>query len=107
VVKPRIKALDEGKPSDQEVRELIKKGVAETRKFFDLAESLMAPEGYIFGDQLTWADFFLFPLVADLRMVPEWQDLGTKRLLNWATKMDDLDAVKATREGTLSVNARP
>jgi len=106
VVKPRVKALDEGKLSDQEIREKIKDGVVELRRFLALAESLMAPSGYAFGERITWADFFLYPILADLRMVPEWE-VVSERLVNWTKKMDDLDASKATTAGTLSVGGRP
>ncbi|KDR76947.1 hypothetical protein GALMADRAFT_246087 [Galerina marginata CBS 339.88] len=106
VVKPRVKAMDSGKLSDEEVQEKIKDGVVELRRFLALAESLMAPSGYAFGERLTWADFFLYPILADLRMVPEWE-VVSERLVDWKKKMDELDAAKATTPGTLSVGGRP
>lgn len=106
VVKPRVKALDEGVLSEAEVQDRIKTGVVELERYLAVAESLMAPDGFVFGEQLSWADFFLFPLLADLRAVPEWR-LASDRLKKWAAQMDTLDAVKATAEGTLSVGARP
>lgn len=109
VVKPRIQALDEGKLSDNEVREQIKAGAVKLKEYLKLVESLMDTtntEGYLFGDKPTWADFFLFPLLADLRMVPEWEVVG-QRLIGWMKKMDELPAVKETSAGTLSVGARP
>lgn len=69
-------------------------------------ESLMAPEGFAFGGKLSWADFYLYPLLADLRMVPEWE-IASERINEWMTKMDGLAAVRATAAGTLSVGARP
>ncbi|KAF4613213.1 hypothetical protein D9613_010918 [Agrocybe pediades] len=108
VVKPQVKALDEGKQTDAEVRQSIASGVEQTRKFLALAESLMVNSSdYLFGDHPTWADFFLFPIMADLRMVPEWKEVVSERLVRWMEKMDGLEAVKATKEGTLSVGARP
>ena len=106
VVKPRVTALDEGILSEQDVQEQIKDGVVEVQRYLSIAESLMEPKGFVFGDVLTWADFFLFPLVADLRTVPEWR-LASQRLKDWASLMDMLDEVKATADGTLSVGARP
>jgi len=107
-VKPRVKALDEGKLSDEEVRDQIKAGVVELEKYLTLVESLMvtSTDGYLFGEKPTWADFFLFPLLADLRMMPEWE-VVSERLVRWMKKMDDLVAVKETSAGTLSVGARP
>jgi glutathione S-transferase len=106
VVKPRVKALDEGVLSDAEIREQIKDGVVELQRYLAVAESLMAPEAFAFGDHPTWADFFLFPILADLRMVPEWE-LVSDRLKRWIKLMDTLPAVEATKAGTLSVGARP
>ncbi|KAF8892918.1 hypothetical protein BD779DRAFT_1507734 [Infundibulicybe gibba] len=106
VVKPRVGATDEGKLSDAEVREQIKEGVAKLRSFLALLESLMAPEGFAFGARPTWADFFLYPLLADLRMIPEWE-IASPRIISWIEKVDEIPAVEATRAGTLSVGARP
>ncbi|KAF8961436.1 hypothetical protein BDZ97DRAFT_1829294 [Flammula alnicola] len=106
VVKPRVKALDEGVLSEQEIRDQIKDGVVELKRYLAVAESLMAPEGFAFGTNPTWADFFLFPLLADLRTVPEWE-VVSERLKTWTNKMDQLPAVKATTVGTLSAGGRP
>ena len=105
-MKPRVQALDEGKLSDNDVREQIKAGVVKLKEYLKLVESLTSPEGYLFGDKPTWADFFLFPLLADLRAVPEWE-VVSQRLVVWMKKMDELPAVKETSAGTLSVGARP
>jgi len=108
VVKPRVQALDEGKLSDDEVRGQIKAGVVKLKEYLTLVESLMVTStgGYLFGENPTWADFFLFPLMADLRTVPEWE-VVSERLIVWMKKMDGLPAVKETSAGTLSVGARP
>lgn len=106
VVKPRVAANDAGKLSDAEIRGQIKDGVEELKSLLSKLESLMAPEGFVFGDKVTWADFFLFPPLADLRATPEGEVLSP-RFVSWMKKMDELDAVKATTEGTLSAGARP
>lgn len=106
VVKPRVAAMDEGKLSDADIRRTIEPGVDRLRKFLRKVEDHMSPEGYVFGEQLTWADFFLFPLLADLKAIPEGE-LLSPRLLGWMEKMDKLDAVQKTKRGTLSVGARP
>ena len=106
VVKPRVAATDEGRLSDDEIRRNITDGVDQLCKFLQRTEDSMSPEGYVFGEKLTWADFFLFPLLADLKAIPEGELLGP-RLLRWMEKMDQLDAVQKTKAGTLSVGARP
>lgn len=106
VVKPRVALSDEGKATDAEIRENIKPGVERLRRFLAVIEEAMSPEGYVFGGKLSWADFFLYPLLADLRTIPESEVLS-KRMLEWMESMDKLEAVKATAPGTLSVGARP
>lgn len=105
-MKPRVAAIDGGKLTDSVVREQIKPAVEHLQKLLSKVEELMADEGYVFGSQLSWADFFLFPLLADLKAVPEGE-LLSPRLVNWMEKMNKLEAVKATTPGTLSVGARP
>ncbi|KAI6038561.1 hypothetical protein EDC04DRAFT_1953485 [Pisolithus marmoratus] len=106
VVKPRVALNDEGKATDVEIRERIKPGVERLRKFLTVIEEAMSPVGYVFGEKLSWADFFLYPLLADLRAIPEGEVLS-QRMLAWMELMDKLEAVKATIEGTLSIGARP
>jgi len=108
VVKPRVMAIDSGNPSDSEIREKLKPGVEKLQQFLSQIESQMVElDGqFMFGKNVTWADFFLFPLLADLRAIPEGEVLSP-RLKAWMGKMDALEAVKATSEGTLSVGARP
>ncbi|KAJ8592552.1 hypothetical protein M405DRAFT_787343 [Rhizopogon salebrosus TDB-379] len=106
VVKPRVAASDEGKFSDSEIRKQIQPGVDHLRKWLHKMEELMADDGYVFGSKLTWADFFLFPLLADLKAIPEGE-LLSPRLLKWMEEMNKLEAVQATTPGTLSASARP
>ncbi|EDR04201.1 uncharacterized protein LACBIDRAFT_330814 [Laccaria bicolor S238N-H82] len=106
VVKPRVKAMDEGKLSEEKIRQQLESGVVKLKEFLTLVESLMAPDGFAFGEHPSWADFFLFPLIADLRALHEWNVVG-RRLNEWMGKMDELPAVKETTPGTLAVGARP
>ncbi|KAJ3515855.1 hypothetical protein NLJ89_g1499 [Agrocybe chaxingu] len=101
VVKPRVKATDEGKLSEPKIEVQINEGVQQLKRFLSVVESLMHAEGYAFGGKLTWADFFLYPLLSDLRAVPEWT-VVENRLQAWMELMDKLPAVKATENGTLS-----
>jgi len=106
VVKPRVAGTDGGKLSDAQIRGEIKTGVETLKKFLANIEAHMAPAGYVYGEKLSWADFFLYPLLADLHAIPEGE-LLSNRLIGWMDKMGELEAVKATSEGTLSVGARP
>jgi glutathione S-transferase len=101
-----VAATDAGQLTDSEIREQIKPGVAHLKRLLGKMEELMADEGYVFGTKLSWADFFLFPLLADLKAIPEGE-LLSPRMLNWMEEMNKLEAVKATTPGTLSVGARP
>ena len=104
VVKFRMRA--EGKLTEEQILAQLEDGpIVELRRYLEVAESLMAPEGYAFGDKLTWADFFLYPMMADLRMVSEWE-LVSERLKNWTEKMDLLPETQATRVGTLATGAK-
>lgn len=106
VVKPRVALSDEGKATDAEIRESIKPGIERLHRFLTVIEEAMSPGGYVFGEKLSWADLFLYPLLADLRTIPESEVLS-KRMLEWMELMDKLEAVRATAPGTLSVGARP
>lgn len=106
VVKPRMALTDEGKLSDAEILQEISGGIEKLLKFLTVVESTISPDGYVFGEKLSWADFFLYPLLADLNATPE-RDLLSVRLRTWMDLMGNLDAVKATTAGTLSVGARP
>jgi glutathione S-transferase len=98
--------MDEGKLSEEEIRQQIEGGVVKLKEFLTLVESLMSPDGFAFGEHPSWADFFLFPLMADLRALHEWK-IVDRRLNDWMGKMDELPAVKETTLGTLAVGARP
>ena len=105
VVEPRMKA--QGKLTEEEIRAQLEDGpIEELQRYLEVAERLMAPEGYIFGDRLTWADFFLYPIMADLRTVREWE-VVSKRLHSWMNKMDLLPEVQETAEGTLASGLTP
>jgi glutathione S-transferase len=78
--------------------------------FLRIVIELMQPslEGrFVFGNRLTWADIFLYPLIADLDAVlndkypVKHELLHDKRLEDWRTAMKELKAVEKTFEGTL------
>ncbi|KAF9001950.1 hypothetical protein BDQ17DRAFT_1390897 [Cyathus striatus] len=106
VIKPRINATVEGTDTDEETEKNIRAGVEKMKEFLSVVESRMAPEGFVFGDKISWADFFLYPLLADLKAIPEWKH-ATARVQRWVRKMEELTVVKATVAGTLAAGCRP
>lgn len=97
---------DEGKLSDAEIRHIIAGGATVMQDFLGKIVSLMAPAGYVFGDRLTWADYFLYPLLADLEATPESYTINA-RLKVWLAEMKKLPEVEKTVTGTLAVGGRP
>lgn len=106
VVKPRVAAMDEGKLANDEIESRLADGVAQMTEFLSVVEELMAPAGFVFGGRLSWADFFLYPLVADLEAIPESRVL-TPRLKKWSEEMKKLSEVEKTFNGTLAAGGRP
>ncbi|KAG1881246.1 hypothetical protein F4604DRAFT_1879742 [Suillus subluteus] len=89
VVKPRVAATDAVKLTDSAIPEQIKPAVEYLGILLGKMEELMADEGYVFGSKLSWADFFLFLLLADLKAIPEGE-LLSRRMLNWMEEMNKL-----------------
>ncbi|KAG9127857.1 hypothetical protein FRC07_008303 [Ceratobasidium sp. 392] len=109
VVQPRVNGLDACKFTMTEIRQQIKQagGIDKLKEFLAKIEPLFMPKGpYIFGSRLTWADAFLYPLIADLLTVPEGMFVST-RLLKWAKSMELVGGVQKTFEGTLAARGRP
>lgn len=106
VIKIRVGKGDEGKLSDEEIRALITSPVKDMSQFLDTVESLMAKDGFAFGQRVTWADYYLYPLLADLEVTPEG-DVISKRLKGWLAEMQKLPEVKSTFSGTLADGKRP
>ncbi|QRV91473.1 glutathione S-transferase [Ceratobasidium sp. AG-Ba] len=109
VVQPRVCGLDACKFTMTEIRQQIKQagGLDNLKSFLTKIEQLFQPDGpYIFGSRVTWADAFLYPLIADLMAVPEGMFVST-RILKWAKTMELVEGVKQTFDGTLAARGRP
>ena len=59
-----------------------------------------------FSPKVTWADAFLYPLIADLLTVPEGTFVST-RILKWVKSMELVGGVQKTFDGTLAARGRP
>jgi glutathione S-transferase len=109
VVQPRVNGLDACKYTMTEIRQQIKQagGIDNLKDFLAKIEPLFMPGGpYIFGSRVTWADAFLYPLIADLLTVPEGMFVSP-RLLKWAKTMELVGGVQKTFKGTLAARGRP
>ncbi|KAG9104576.1 hypothetical protein FRC06_001042, partial [Ceratobasidium sp. 370] len=109
VVKPRIKSMDEGHESADECRARIEKsgGAQELRIFFQTLDGLREGKGpFLLGNNPTWPDFFLYPLVSDLLATPD-ADLAPPSVISWAKSMEGVKGVKDTHLGTLAAGGRP
>ncbi|KAG9124726.1 hypothetical protein FRC07_010461 [Ceratobasidium sp. 392] len=104
VVKPRVKSIDEGHESADECRARIEQsgGAQDLRNFFHTLDGLR--EGK--GNDPTWADLFLYPLVSDLLATPD-ADLAPPSIVSWAKSMDSVKGIKETHSGTLAAGGRP
>ncbi|KAF5325453.1 hypothetical protein D9619_009973 [Psilocybe cf. subviscida] len=105
IVMARVKALIGGLKEEQILEKLNAGPIAEMQRFLEATEKLMAPEGYIFGDKVTWADYFLYPLMANLKTTPEW-GLVSERQKRWTDMMELQPEAQATTEGTLAAGAQ-
>jgi len=109
VVQPRVDGLDACKYTMTEIRQQIKQagGIDNLKTFLAKIEPLFTPNGpYIFGSRVTWADAFLYPLIADLLTVPEGMFIST-RILKWSKTMELVGGVQKTFDGTLAARGRP
>ncbi|PPQ84957.1 hypothetical protein CVT25_004471 [Psilocybe cyanescens] len=111
LVKPRLKHLASGL-SPSAITPLLTPNLPALANFLDItAQCLPSPPShptppFLFAPHPTYADFHLFPILADLRPTPEWAALLAHplgpRLERWMESMDALECVRRTREGTVS-----
>ncbi|KAH6903257.1 hypothetical protein BKA70DRAFT_1374025 [Coprinopsis sp. MPI-PUGE-AT-0042] len=107
VIKPYVKLLDDPQTKGDIPFNPEDEGVTKAKEFLSIIESRMVPGAkYAFGDGPTWGDFYLYPILADLRSIPAWQ-IASQRLEAWMTTMDELEAVQKTQPGTLALGGRP
>lgn len=108
VVKPRLSAMIEGRLNAEAMDALTVPGIPAMKRFFQVAESLVRKDTlYLFAEHPTWADFFLYPLLADLKAIPQWSVVESDRIKNWMQAMEELPAARSTHAGTLLAGAFP
>jgi glutathione S-transferase len=102
-VKPYLKALEEGVAESDIIHNNTKEVEAIVEFLRIVKERSIGTSKFLFGDHPTWADFYLYPPLADLQALPFWeQAVSGSRFVTWMGEMGQLDAVKRTRSGTLA-----
>jgi glutathione S-transferase len=108
VVKPRL-SMEANEADDQTITLAIQAGLDRLHDRLAIFEEMLdQSEGdWCCGKDITWADLFMYPALADLRAVPEGQvirgaDAVFPRLSTWLDKMQERQSAKATYEGTLA-----
>jgi len=97
-----------GGSSEAEIRKMTADGIPLVQRFLAVMdERRPANATFAVSDEPTWADFFLFPLMADLKATPEWEEVKTSRFEEWMKRMEGLQAAKSTKANTLSDGALP
>lgn len=98
VVKPHMKALEDG------VAQSDVQNVEKITEFLRIVEERsIGHSAFLFGDRPTWADFYLYPPMADLQALPQWElAVAGTRFPRWMKAMSELHAVQKTFEGTLA-----
>jgi glutathione S-transferase len=107
VIKPYVKLVDDPERKEDPPFNSQDEGVVKAKEFLDIIEyRMVSGSKFAFGDGPTWADFYLYPILADLRSIPAWQ-IASQRIVAWMKTMDELEAVQKTRAGTLAWGGRP
>ncbi len=66
-------------------------------------------EAYFVGHEVTWADLFVYPPLADLRATPEGAAVLPRypRLAAWAARMEQREEARRTYDGTVASQRPP
>lgn len=114
IVKVRVGMMDqeENRPSEEDIIKATRKGVEEFHPVLRELEKKLEEIGligpYCVGMGITAADCLIFPPVADLMSIKEGEILkGYPRVKAWADFFSGTEWCERTKEGTLSVGARP
>jgi glutathione S-transferase len=84
VSKPREHFEKENK-SEDEIAKLLQKRLQNAGKIIESFDSMIVEGPFLCGNTLTWADFFVYPAMADLYSLPEGKFIAEKapKLFNW------------------------
>lgn len=119
LVKPRLSAQEAKKLTESEISSSLKPALNSLKPILKILETFLTladpdPTGdseiyrgeplgpYCFGPALTAADCYLYPVLADLKAIPEGEVLkGYVRINAWLEFFSDTPEALATKEGTL------
>lgn len=102
VAKPREKFEKEGK-TEQEISKLLEKKLKNAGRIIQSVDAMVQGH-FLCGDSLTWADFFVYPAMADLYSLPEGKFLSEKapKLFKWYQMFEKRQEAMATFANTVA-----
>jgi glutathione S-transferase len=114
VVKARLKLENDQKEESVIVSSLVN-SIQELHQILTKLEehsALKDNKKFLAGDHITWADFFCYPPLADLRAINEGQCIRGQsaqftQLSAWMDRMETIESVKKTVKDTLQDGWRP
>lgn len=108
IVKTRLR-LEKERKDEKEIVSSLTDSVQElyqTLKKLEQRSALEDNKNFLAGDNPTWADFFCYPPLADLRAIKEGECIQGEsaqfpKLAAWMDRMESLESVKKTLKDTL------
>ncbi|KAI8092628.1 uncharacterized protein BX664DRAFT_327749 [Halteromyces radiatus] len=105
VAKPR-EMMEKRNESEEAIQERLSKSMPlALRTLAHLNDEYMNSEGpYLCGDQITWADLYLYPCMADMFSLPETQQFKqvAPKIWIWYQHFEQLDLAKNTYSGSVA-----
>lgn len=104
IAKPRAEYERQNKPED-EIKKLLESRLKNAGRIIKAFDTIISGEGpFLCGDQLTWADYFVYPAMADLYALPEGEFLREKApvLYKWYEEFKKREEVEFTYPDTIA-----
>lgn len=104
VAKPRADYESKNKP-EEEICKLLEKRLKYAGKVIKAFNSIISQEGpYLCGDELTWADYFVYPCMADLYSLPEGEYIKEQgpAIYKWYQEFKKREEVEYTYPNTVA-----
>lgn len=114
VVKLRLR-YEKEKKSEEEIQKSLQESLTklyETLGKLEQRSLLIDHQPFLAGAQVTWADFFVYPILADLRAIREGEcirgvNCHFPHLSSWIDRMETMNCVQKTVTDTLQDGWRP